>query len=59
MDEFKALLDASGVTTIVLEPSEPDARSMAALEAGLPLAARFRGKPPQVNAVKQAWLVGR
>jgi len=59
VDEFKALLDASGVTTIVLEPSEPDARSMAALEAGLPLAARFRGKPPLVNAVKQAWLVGR
>jgi len=59
VDEFKALLDASGVTTIVLEPSEPDGRSMAALKAGLPLAARFRGKPAQVNAVQQAWLVGR
>jgi len=59
VDEFKALLDASGVTTIVWEASEPDARSIAALEAGLPLAARFRHKPPRVNAVNQAWLVGR
>jgi len=59
VDEFKALLDASGVTTIVLDSSVPDARSMTALEAGLPLAARFRDKPPRVNAVQQAWLVGR
>ena len=58
VDEFATLIDASGVTTIALD-SMPDARSIAALEAGLPLAARFRGKPPVVNGVKQAWLVGR
>jgi SAM-dependent methyltransferase len=57
-DEFAALVEASGVTPIALD-SVVDAPSVAALEAGLPLAARFRGKPPAVNGAKEAWLVGR
>lgn len=58
VDEFRGLVDASGVRVIALD-AVPDAPSVAALEGGLPLAARFRGKAPAVNGVTHAWLVGR
>jgi hypothetical protein len=58
VDEFRALVEAAGVVTVALD-TVPDARSIAALEAGLPLAPRFQGKPPSVNGITHAWLVGR
>ena len=49
--------------TVLAADSRPEKAqevlARAALEAGLPLAARFRHKPPRVNAVNQAWLVAR
>jgi len=57
VDELTALVQGSGIEIIALDTA-PDARSIAALEAGLPLAARFQGKAPAVNGVKEAWLVG-
>jgi SAM-dependent methyltransferase len=58
LDEFKALIEESGVTTIAMD-AVADQRSIGVLEAGLPLAARFQGKSPAVNGCKRAWLVGR
>ncbi|HEY3278963.1 MAG TPA: methyltransferase domain-containing protein [Gemmatimonadales bacterium] len=58
VDEFAALVDSCGVETVALD-ALPDAPSIAALEAGLPLASRFQGKSPAVNGVTHAWLVAR
>lgn len=57
VDEFRALVDAAGLEVLHYEPL-PDPRAEGVLAAGaLPLDARFRGKPPSVNATARAWLV--
>ncbi len=57
VDEFRALVDAAGLEIIQYD-LQSDARAEAVLAAGeLPLDARFRGKPPGVNATARAWLV--
>jgi SAM-dependent methyltransferase len=56
-DEFRALLDESGVVVLEMEPFV-DEKAKSLLEQGrLPLASRFHSKTPQTNATSYAWMV--
>lgn len=55
VDEFLAVLHRAGAEIRALEPAV-DARSLDALRDGLPLDARFAGKPHDTNATINAWV---
>lgn len=57
VDEFRALVEAAGLEILQYD-LQPDARAEAELAGDrLRLDARFRGKPPEINATARAWLV--
>jgi SAM-dependent methyltransferase len=58
IDELEQLLADAGLD-IVSRNCLTDRRSLAALQAGLPLDERFAGKPPEINAVTRARIVAR
>lgn len=56
IDEFEGVMARAGTGRAAFEPTV-DGRSEAALRAGLQLDARFAGKPVDVNATIDAWVV--
>jgi hypothetical protein len=56
VDEFAMVLSRAGARPVEIDPTVDD-RSLAALRAGLPLDARFAGKPAETNATIDAWIV--
>jgi hypothetical protein len=56
LDEFEQLIRDAGLA-IISEKPEIDRAALRVLESGFPLAARFAGKPREINATDKALVV--
>lgn len=59
IDEFSAILDASGIQVLAWEPTVDDEARRLLSEGSLSLDTRFSGKPAEVNATSWAWLTAK
>jgi SAM-dependent methyltransferase len=59
LDDFSALVEDCGLTVLALDATVDPVAEAILVAGALPLAPRFAGKPPRVNATRNAWLVAR
>jgi hypothetical protein len=58
LDDLQQILRSTGIEVMKVDPVV-DPKALDSLRSGFPLAAQFQKKPPEINAIASAWIVGR